>query len=87
MARFQPALLGGLFIGVLSALPVIGALNCCCLWVILGGMLTAYLEQQNTPLPLETSSAALSGLMAGALGGIISSLASAAGLMVAGGAW
>jgi hypothetical protein len=75
MARFQPALLGGLFIGVLSALPVIGMANCCCLWVILGGMLTTYLQQQATPVPVETSAAALSGLIAGAIGGFISALA------------
>ena len=75
MARFQPALLGGLFIGVLSALPVIGIANCCCLWVILGGMLTVYLQQKETPGPVETSAAALSGLIAGAIGGLISSLA------------
>ena len=75
MARFQPALLGGLFIGVLSALPVLNLANCCCLWVILGGMLATYLQQQNTPAPLETSTAALSGLIAGAIGGLISSIA------------
>jgi hypothetical protein len=75
MGRFQPALLGGLFIGVLSALPVIGIANCCCLWVILGGMLTTYLQQQATPMPVETASAALSGLIAGAIGGLISSVA------------
>ncbi len=85
MARFQPALLGGLFIGVLSALPVIGFANCCCLWVITGGMLTVYLEQQATPKPIETSSAALSGLIAGAVGGLISSLASALTLRLTGG--
>lgn len=85
MARFQPALLGGLFIGVLSALPIIGLANCCCLWVILGGMLTVYLEQQNTPAPVETSSAALSGLIAGAIGGVISSLAGILTLRMAGG--
>jgi hypothetical protein len=75
MARFQPALLGGLFIGVLSALPIIGMANCCCLWVICGGMLTTYLQQQATPAPVETSTAALSGLIAGAIGGVISSVA------------
>jgi hypothetical protein len=75
MGRFQPALLGGLFIGVLSALPVIGLANCCCLWVITGGMLTTYLQQQATPMPVETASAALSGLIAGAIGGLINSLA------------
>ena len=33
----QPVLLGGLFLGVLSALPIISAGNCCCLWT-LGGV-------------------------------------------------
>ena len=75
MGRFQPALLGGLFIGVLSALPVIGIANCCCLWVITGGMLTTYLQQQATPMPVETSAAALFGLIAGAIGGFLNSLA------------
>ena len=76
MARYQPALLGGLFIGVLSALPVINFANCCCLWVILGGMLAVYLQQQATPAPLETSAAAISGLIAGAIGGVINGFAS-----------
>jgi hypothetical protein len=71
MARFQPALLGGLFIGVLSSLPLLNLANCCCLWVILGGMLTVYLDQQNTPMPIETGKAALGGLIAGAIGGVI----------------
>ena len=36
LMRSQPRL-GGLFIGVLSALPVVGAANCCCcLWIVVG---------------------------------------------------
>jgi len=85
MNRYQPALLGGLFIGVLSLLPVINFVNCCCLWVILGGMLTVYLEQQNTPAPIETSAGALSGLIAGAIGGLIYAIGSALLLRMAGG--
>jgi len=85
LARYKPALLGGLFIGVISSLPVIGAFNaCCCLWVITGGLLTTYLVQQNDPNPLETSTAALSGLIAGAVGGLIAALGSAL-FMAAGG--
>lgn len=87
MARFQPALLGGLFIGVLSALPILNFANCCCLWVILGGMLTVYLDQQNMPAPIETSQAALGGLIAGAIGGVISSIAGMFVLSMAGGGW
>jgi hypothetical protein len=72
MARYQPALLGGLFIGVLSSLPVVGTANlCCCLWVVLGGGLTAYLQQQARPVPLEASEAAIGGLLAGLLGAVL----------------
>jgi len=78
VARYQPALLGGLFIGVLSALPYIGGFNaCCCLWVVVGGGLTTYLLQQNDPQPIDTSVAALGGLIAGAVGGVITSVWSA----------
>src|ERR1051326_7165620 len=69
--KFQPALFGGLFIGVLSALPLINLANCCCLWVIGGGVLAAYLMQQNHPLPITAADGALVGLMAGLIGGIL----------------
>lgn len=71
MSRYQPALLGGLFIGVLSALPVVNVANCCCLWVIVGGGLTTYLLQQARPTPVEASEAALFGLIAGLIGGLL----------------
>ena len=72
MARYQPALLGGLFIGVLSALPIVNTANiCCCLWVIVGGGLTTYLLQQARPEPVEASEAAIFGLIAGLAGGLI----------------
>jgi hypothetical protein len=70
--RLQPAFWGGLFIGVLSALPLIGAANCCCcLWVVTGGALATYLRQQNTPVQVTAAEGALVGLMAGAIGGVI----------------
>jgi hypothetical protein len=72
MRRFQPALLGGLFIGVVSALPVVGAANaCCCLWVVLGGLITVYLQRQAHPEALEAAEAVLGGLIAGLVGAII----------------
>jgi hypothetical protein len=75
MSRHQPALLGGLFIGVLSALPVVSSANaCCCLWVVAGGVLVVYLQQQNTPLPVETADAVLGGLIAGLVGAVIACL-------------
>ena len=77
MRRFQPALLGGLFIGVLSSLPFVSMANlCCCLWVILGGVLTTYLQRQQDPAgPLNGSESALQGLIAGAIGSVLYLLA------------
>jgi hypothetical protein len=73
MRRHQPALLGGLFIGVLSSLPVVNFVNmCCCLWVVAGGVLTAYLQQQGRAEPVEAAEAALGGLIAGLVGALIS---------------
>lgn len=76
-SKLQPALLGGLFIGVLSALPVISAGNCvCCLWVVLGGVLAAYLLQQAQPDAIDAVDGALVGLLAGLVGAVIATLVS-----------
>jgi hypothetical protein len=72
-SKLQPALLGGLFIGVLSALPVISIGNClCCMWVIGGGMLAAYLLQQNQITPIAASDGAVVGVLAGLAGAVVS---------------
>jgi hypothetical protein len=71
-ARLQPALLGGVFIGVMSALPIINAGNCCCcLWILAGGALAVYLYQQNSPVSVPAAEGALLGLLAGVIGGVI----------------
>jgi len=72
MNKYQPALLGGLFIGVLSSLPYVNLGNCCCcLWVVSGGVLVTYLLQERQQDPVEASRAALMGLLAGLIGGVI----------------
>ena len=68
----QPALIGGLVAGVLSALPFINFLNaCCCLWVVSGGIVAAYLLQERSPDPIEVGDGALVGLMAGVVGALV----------------
>ena len=74
--KLQPALYGGVFIGVLSALPIVNAANCCCLWVIGGGVLATYLLQQNHPYPVNAADGALVGLLAGVIGGVLGALLS-----------
>ena len=68
----QPALIGGVVMGVLSALPIISAGNaCCCLWVVGGGVLAAYLFQQNQSTPITPADGALIGLLAGLAGALV----------------
>ena len=74
--KLQPVVLGGLFIGVLSSLPVVNAGNCCCcLWVVLGGILTVYLLQKDAGVPIDAGQGALYGAAAGVLGGILTAIA------------
>ena len=69
---FQPALFGGLLLGVLSALPLINLGNvCCCLWILSGGAVAAYLLQANQPNPITPGDGATVGLMAGVIGSVV----------------
>ena len=72
-SRFtQPALVGGLVMGVLGGLPIISAGNlCCCLWVITGGVIAAYVLQQNEAAPITTGDGAAVGLLAGIVGAFV----------------
>ena len=76
-AKLQPALLGGVAIGVLSALPVINIVNlCCCAWVVAGGALASHLMQQNHPAPVNAADGAIVGLLAGAIGALVGTVLS-----------
>lgn len=67
----QAALLGGLFIGVLSALPIVKYANCCCVWIVTGGIVAAYLDQQNDPRTITAGRGALAGFLAGVVGAVV----------------
>lgn len=58
-------------IGVLSALPVINVANCCCAWILMGGVLAAYLMQQGQPEPITVGDGAVVGLLAGVAGACV----------------
>ncbi len=70
-ALLQPVLFGGLFMGVLSALPIISLGNCCCLWVMGGGAVTAYLSQHGSPDPIQLGEGALGGFLSGIFGAVV----------------
>jgi hypothetical protein len=67
--KLKPALLGGLIVGILSAIPIIN--YCCCIWSIGGGALAAFLYIKGSPVPVKTGDGAVVGGLAGIVGGII----------------
>src|SRR5258705_5941198 len=58
--------------GALSGLPIIQFGNaCCCLWVISGGVVAAYLLQDQEPAPITAGDGATVGLFAGLSGACV----------------
>lgn len=75
--KFIPALWGGVFIGVISAVPGLNLINCaCCAGVIGGGIFSVYLYRRQAGEALEITMAdgALLGLIAGLIGAVINGL-------------
>jgi hypothetical protein len=68
-SKLKPALLGGLVVGLLSAIPFVN--YCCCIWGIGGGALAAYLYINSSPVPVKPGEGAALGGLAGIFGGLI----------------
>ena len=69
MNKLKPAVLGGLIVGILSAIPFVN--YCCCLWAIGGGLLAGMLYIKGSPLRVPTGDGAVVGALAGVVGGLI----------------
>jgi hypothetical protein len=70
--KLKPAVIGGVVLGLLSAIPFVNFVNlCCCLWAILGGLLASYLYVKNSPTPANAGDGAIVGAIAGAIGAVI----------------
>ena len=70
--KLKPAVIGGVVLGLLSAIPFVNLVNiCCCLWAILGGLLASYLYVKNSPTPANAGDGAIVGAIAGAIGAVI----------------
>ncbi|MPZ18201.1 MAG: hypothetical protein GEV06_09850 [Luteitalea sp.] len=66
--KLQPGVVGGLLIGVLTAIPYVQVANCCGLWLVSGGLVAAYLAERQRPTPLSFTDGAVVGMMAGVTG-------------------
>ena len=69
MNKLKPALLGGLVVGLLSAIPFVN--YCCCIWGIGGGLLAGFIYIKGSPTQVSTGEGAMVGGLAGVVGGII----------------
>lgn len=67
--KLKPALLGGLIVGVLSALPFIGF--CRCLWALGGGLVAGMLYIKGSQTPVALGDGAIVGALSGVVGAII----------------
>lgn len=72
-SKLQPALLGGLVLGLGSVIPGLSYGNlCCCGWAIVGGALAAYLLiKRSTVLPITSGNGGGAGALAGVVGSFI----------------
>lgn len=71
----EPAIIGGAFLGTLSSLPIISLGNAlCCMWVVGGGALAAWLLRKKHPHGPESvtyGDGAFVGVLSGSFGAII----------------
>lgn len=72
--KLRPALIGGISLGIASALPYLEMINAaCCALYVAGGTLASYLYMKALPSPPATApykDGAVVGLLAGVFGGI-----------------
>ena len=73
----QPALAGGMILGLLSSIPLINLGNYfCCMWVLAGGAFAAYLLIQQRPGGIHYGDGAFGGVLSGLFGALVSTLMS-----------
>jgi hypothetical protein len=71
----KPALIGGVLLGILSALPLINYFNCiCCAWVILGSVVAARLYVKESSAPVTMGRGVAIGLLTGLIGTVVFAL-------------
>ncbi len=67
--KLKPALIGGVILGVLSALPLVQ--TCCCIWALVGGLIAANMYIKASPNPVTPADGAIVGAIAGAIGAVL----------------
>jgi hypothetical protein len=66
-----------MFLGVLSSLPLVAAGNClCCMWVLGGGGIAAFLLTKQRPTGITYGDGAFGGVLSGVFGAVIGTIVS-----------
>ena len=73
-AMFSAALIGGAGAGILSGIPFVNCL--CCLWIIGGAMLAAYLLAKDSPVVLTAGDGAIVGVFTGIVAVVVQAIIS-----------
>ena len=70
--KTRAVLIGGVTLGLLSAIPPISFANmCCCVWVLGGGALASYLYVRRSQSPVLLGQGAELGALAGVVGTVV----------------
>jgi hypothetical protein len=70
--KIKSAVIGGLLLGFLSAIPFVNFVNlCCCAWVLFGGALAVKLYIGKSPTPVTVGEGAGIGAIAGLIGAVV----------------
>lgn len=70
--KLKAAAIGGVILGLLSAIPFVNVVNvCCCAWVLLGGALAVMFYVKKSPTPVTIGEGAGIGALAGLIGAVI----------------
>ena len=67
--KLKPALIGGVILGILSAIPAVN--TCCCIWALVGGLIAANIYIKASPNPVTPADGAIVGAIAGAIGAVL----------------
>jgi hypothetical protein len=71
-SKLKPAIIGGVIVGLLSAIPFVNFGNiCCCLWALLGGAVAAKLFIGSSSDRVSVGDGALVGVLSGLVGAAI----------------
>src|SRR4029079_2406080 len=69
MTKLKLARVGGLIVGILSAIPFLN--YCCCIWGIGGGLLAGMLYIKSAPMPVKVGEGAVVGVLTGIVGAVL----------------